>query len=125
MEVATAVLYLQASFMTAGHDDEIQAAQSSVLVQRLDAALHGAQSEPLEIWMEELYRQASDQQTMGSVVGELRITLGEAEKQPGSVLSQPLRYLGAGLGAGPDGADARRAVGAGLRAGRDRHAAHA
>ncbi|KGH31387.1 Hpt domain-containing protein [Comamonas testosteroni] len=80
MEVATAVLYLQASFMTAGHDDEIQAAQSSVLVQRLDAALHGAQSEPLEIWMEELYRQASDQQTMGSVVGELRITLGEAEK---------------------------------------------
>ncbi|AIJ48914.1 chemotaxis protein CheA [Comamonas testosteroni TK102] len=81
MEVATAVLYLQASFMTAGHDDEIQAAQSSVLVQRLDAALHGAQSEPLEIWMEELYRQASDQQTMGSVVGELRITLGEAEKQ--------------------------------------------
>ncbi|WP_294258554.1 Hpt domain-containing protein [uncultured Comamonas sp.] len=81
MEVATAVLYLQASFMTAGHDDEVQAAQSSVLVQRLDAALHGAQSEPLEIWMEELYRQASDQQTMGSVVGELRITLGEAEKQ--------------------------------------------
>jgi chemosensory pili system protein ChpA (sensor histidine kinase/response regulator) len=80
MEVATAVLYLQASFMTAGHDDEIQAAQSRVLVQRLDAALHGAQSEPLEIWMEELYRQASDQQTMGSVVGELRITLGEAEK---------------------------------------------
>ncbi|KOC30295.1 chemotaxis protein CheA [Comamonas testosteroni] len=80
MEVATAVLYLQASFMMAGHDDEIQAAQSSVLVQRLDAALHGAQSEPLEIWMEELYRQASDQQTMGSVVGELRITLGEAEK---------------------------------------------
>ncbi|WP_314973147.1 Hpt domain-containing protein [Comamonas testosteroni] len=80
MEVATAVLYLQASFMTAGHDDEIQSAQSSVLVQRLDAALHGAQSEPLEVWMEELYRQASDQQTMGSVVGELRITLGEAEK---------------------------------------------
>lgn len=81
MEVATAVLYLQASFMTAGHDEEIQAAQSRVLVQRLDAALHGAQSEPLESWMEELYRHASDQQTMGSVVGELRITLGEAEKQ--------------------------------------------
>lgn len=31
--------------------------------------------------MEELYRQASDQQTMWSVVGELRLTLGEAEKQ--------------------------------------------
>ena len=81
MEVATAVLYLQASFMTARHDEEIQAAQSRVLVQRLDAALHGAPSEPLESWMEELYRHASDQQTMGSVVGELRVTLGEAEKQ--------------------------------------------
>lgn len=81
MEVATAVLYLQASFMTAGQNEEVQSAQSSVLVHRLDAALHGATPEPLEVWMEELYRQASDQQTMGSVVGELRVTLGEAEKQ--------------------------------------------
>ena len=79
MEVATAVLYLQASFMTGGQDESVQAAQSSVLVQRLDAALHGAPSQPLESWMEDLYRQASDQQTMGSVVGELRVTLGEAE----------------------------------------------
>ncbi|MEG2974897.1 MAG: Hpt domain-containing protein [Comamonas sp.] len=81
MEVATAVLYLQASFMTAGQNEEVQSAQSSVLVHRLDAALNGAVPEPLEVWMEELYRQASDQQTMGSVVGELRLTLGEAEKQ--------------------------------------------
>ena len=81
MEVATAVLYLQASFMTAGQNEEVQSAQASVLVHRLDAALNGAVPEPLEVWMEELYRQASDQQTMGSVVGELRLTLGEAEKQ--------------------------------------------
>ena len=47
MEVATAVLYLQASFMTGGHDEQAQAIQSSVLVQRLDAALHGAPSQPL------------------------------------------------------------------------------
>ena len=80
MEVATAVLYLQASFVTGGQDEETQALQSGVLVKRLDAALNGAPSEPLEPWMEELYRQASDQQTMGSVVGELRVTLGEAEK---------------------------------------------
>ncbi|QXZ09468.1 Hpt domain-containing protein [Comamonas sp. Y33R10-2] len=81
MEVATAVLYLQASFMTASQNDEVHSAQSSVLVHRLDAALNGAAPEPLEVWMEELYRQASDQQTMGSVVGELRVTLGESEKQ--------------------------------------------
>lgn len=30
--------------------------------------------------MEELYRRVSDNQTMGSVVDELRVTLGEAEK---------------------------------------------
>ena len=35
---------------------------------------------PLEPWMEELYRRVSDRQTMGSVVGELRTSLGELEK---------------------------------------------
>lgn len=90
MEVATAVLYLQASFMTGGQDESVQAAQSSVLVQRLDAALHGAPSQPLESWMEDLYRQASDQQTMGSVVGELRVTLGEAEKHLDQYFRNPL-----------------------------------
>ncbi|MEX8193360.1 hybrid sensor histidine kinase/response regulator [Comamonas guangdongensis] len=90
MEVATAVLYLQASFMTGGHEEEVQAAQSSVLVQRLDAALHGAPSEPLESWMEELYRSASDQQTMGSVVGELRVTLGEVEKHLDQYFRNPI-----------------------------------
>jgi hypothetical protein len=39
-----------------------------------------AEPEPLEPWMEELYRRVSDNQTMGSVVDELRSTLGEAEK---------------------------------------------
>jgi chemosensory pili system protein ChpA (sensor histidine kinase/response regulator) len=90
MEVATAVLYLQASFMTGGQDESVQAAQSSVLVQRLDAALHGAPSQPLESWMEDLYRQASDQQTMGSVVGELRVTLGEAEKHLDQYFRNPV-----------------------------------
>ncbi|MBV8249405.1 MAG: Hpt domain-containing protein, partial [Comamonas sp.] len=90
MEVATAVLYLQASFMTGGDEEEVQAAQSSVLVQRLDAALHGAPSEPLESWMEELYRSASDQQTMGSVVGELRVTLGEVEKHLDQYFRNPI-----------------------------------
>ena len=36
--------------------------------------------EPLEPWMEELYRRVSDRQTMGSVVQELRASLSEVEK---------------------------------------------
>lgn len=81
MEVATAVLYLQAVFATADVADENQASQFSSLVYRLDAALQGAAAQPLEPWMEELFRRASDDQTMGSVVGELRASLGESERQ--------------------------------------------
>ena len=40
----------------------------------------GGTPEPLEPWMEELYRRVSDRQTMGSVVQELRASLSEAEK---------------------------------------------
>jgi chemosensory pili system protein ChpA (sensor histidine kinase/response regulator) len=80
IEVATAVLYLQASFATLDRDEEELAFQSASLLQRLEQALQGSAAQPLEPWMEELYRQASDHQTMGSVVGELRTTLAEAEK---------------------------------------------
>jgi chemosensory pili system protein ChpA (sensor histidine kinase/response regulator) len=80
IEVATAVLYLQASFATPDRDDEELAFQSASLLQRLELALQGSAARPLEPWMEELYRQASDHQTMGSVVGELRATMAEAEK---------------------------------------------
>ena len=80
MEVATAVLYLQASFATMDVADDDLASQSASLVQRLEESLQGAPARPLESWMEELYRQASDQQTMGSVVGELRATLADAER---------------------------------------------
>jgi chemosensory pili system protein ChpA (sensor histidine kinase/response regulator) len=44
----------------------------SVWPQRLEQVLGGQQPEPLEPWMEELYRRVSDRQTMGSVVDELR-----------------------------------------------------
>lgn len=80
MEVATSVLYLQAAFATMDMGDEELAEQSANLVQRLEESLQGAPARPLEPWMEELYRQASDHQTMGSVVGELRATLAEAER---------------------------------------------
>ncbi|PUA95427.1 chemosensory pili system protein ChpA (sensor histidine kinase/response regulator) [Acidovorax sp. 107] len=80
MEVATSVLYLQAAFEELDAADDQMEARASRLAERLDAVTAGAEPEPLEQWMEELYRRVSDNQTMGSVVDELRVTLGEAEK---------------------------------------------
>ncbi|MBP7502187.1 MAG: Hpt domain-containing protein [Aquabacterium sp.] len=80
MEVATSVLYLQAAFEELDAADEQMALRAERLAQRLAAVGSGAEPEPLELWMEELYRRVSDNQTMGSVVDELRATLAEAEK---------------------------------------------
>ena len=80
MEVATSVLYLQAAFASLDLADEAMAAHGATLAHRLASVLAGEAAQPLETWMEQLYRQVSDQQTMGSVVGELRGTLAEAEK---------------------------------------------
>lgn len=88
MEVATSVLYLQAAFATLDLGEARMAAHAQVLADRLQKAQAGAAVQPLEPWMEDLYRQASDAQTMGSVVGELRGTLDEAEK----VLDQFFRH---------------------------------
>ncbi len=80
MEVATAVLYLQAALEDLDTSDEQMAVRAQRLAERLDSVRDGAEPEPLELWMEELYRRVSDHQTMGSVVDELRVTLGEAER---------------------------------------------
>ncbi|MCE1250879.1 MAG: Hpt domain-containing protein [Comamonadaceae bacterium] len=80
MEVATAVLYLQATFDDLDANDAHMMARSNRLAERLEQVLGGGDSEPLEHWMEELYRRVSDRQTMGSVVDELRATLADAEK---------------------------------------------
>jgi chemosensory pili system protein ChpA (sensor histidine kinase/response regulator) len=89
MEVATAVLYLEAAFQDLDPSDSQLAVRTARLAERLDRVIQGAQPEPLEAWMEELYRRVSDRQTMGSVVGELRGTLGELEK----LLDQYFRNL--------------------------------
>jgi len=89
MEVATAILYLEAAFEDLDPSDSQLAARTARLAERLDTVRQGGQPEALEPWMEELYRRVSDRQTMGSVVGELRGTLGELEK----VLDQFFRNL--------------------------------
>ncbi|MFM7332073.1 MAG: Hpt domain-containing protein, partial [Brachymonas sp.] len=79
MEVATAILYLEASFEDFDPGDQQQSNRMGHLAQRVQMARGGAESQPLEAWMEELYRRVSDRQTMGSVVGELKLTLSELE----------------------------------------------
>ena len=80
MEVATSVLYLEAAFEDLDPNDPQLAARTQHLAQRLDGVKNGGTAQPLESWMEELYRRVSDKQTMGSVVSELRVSLGELEK---------------------------------------------
>ena len=80
MEVATAVLYLEAAFEDLDPSDPQLADRTGHLAERLENVRAGGEPQPLESWMEELYRRVSDKQTMGSVVGELRISLGEIEK---------------------------------------------
>ena len=80
MEVATAVLYLEAAYEDLDPTESRMAERGARLASRLDHVIAGGQPEPLEAWMEELYRRVSDRQTMGSVVDELRTTLAEVEK---------------------------------------------
>jgi chemosensory pili system protein ChpA (sensor histidine kinase/response regulator) len=79
MEVATSILYLEAAYEDLDPTDDHMAERSARLAKRLQLVLQGAEPEPLEAWMEELYRRVSERQTMGSVVDELRTTLSEAE----------------------------------------------
>ncbi|MEY4754159.1 MAG: hypothetical protein RJA44_1834, partial [Pseudomonadota bacterium] len=81
MEVATSLLYLEASLEDRDFDHPEQTARVDRLAVRLDQVGHGMPAEPLEPWMEELYRRISDRQTMGSVVQELRASLSEVERQ--------------------------------------------
>jgi chemosensory pili system protein ChpA (sensor histidine kinase/response regulator) len=81
MEVATSILYLESSLEDADFDHPEQAKRVRRLAQRIANVRAGHTADPLEAWMEELYRRVSDRQTMGSVVQELRASLNEIEKQ--------------------------------------------
>ncbi len=81
MEIATGMLYLDASLEDGEFDHPELAERVQHLARRIDDVRIGAEPQPLETWMEELYRRVSDRQTMGSVVQELRASLSEVEKQ--------------------------------------------
>ncbi len=91
MEVATAVLFLEASLEDGDFDHPAQAERVQRLASRIHKVSHGAQPEPLDAWMEELYRRVSDRQTMGSVVHELKGSLAEAEKAIDLYFREPVK----------------------------------
>ena len=80
MEVATGLLYIEAALEDADFDEPQNAGRVRRLADRLALIRENRPQEPLEGWMEELYRRVSNRQTMGSVVQELRASLSEAEK---------------------------------------------
>ncbi len=80
MEVATTTLFLEAAFEDFDPQAPEMTERTQALASRLEAVLAGEPAQPLEPWMEQLYRRVSDRQTMGSVVGELKVSLSEAEK---------------------------------------------
>ena len=80
MEVATSLLYLDASLEDDDFDHPAGRQRVQRLAQRIRQVREGRGARPLEPWMEELYRRVSDRQTMGSVVQELRASLSEIEK---------------------------------------------
>ena len=80
MEVATAILYLEAAYDDLDPTESTMGERGARLAHRLEHVSAGGDPEPLEAWMEELYRRVSDRQTMGSVVDELRASLAEVEK---------------------------------------------
>ena len=80
MEVATSLLYVEAELEDGDFDNPAHADRVRRLGERLAGVRAGRAPAPLEPWMEELYRRVSDRQTMGSVVQELRASLGEVEK---------------------------------------------
>ena len=79
IEVATSVLYLESVFEDLEPNDPQLIERTASLAERLERVRIGGELQPLEIWMEELYRRVNDKNTMGSVVGELKVLLGELE----------------------------------------------
>ena len=89
MEVATALLYVEAVFEDLDPNDPELARRCVHLAERVESVRTGGDSQPLESWMEELYRKVSDKQTMGSVVGELKHNLAELEKSMDQFFRDP------------------------------------
>jgi chemosensory pili system protein ChpA (sensor histidine kinase/response regulator) len=94
MEVATTTLYLEAAFEDFDPSAPELTERTQALADRLEAVMAGQPAQPLDPWMEQLYRRVSDRQTMGSVVGELKVSLGEVEKSLDQFFRTPQEKAG-------------------------------
>ncbi len=94
MEVATTTLYLEAAFEDFDPSAPELTDRTQALADRLEAVMAGQPAQPLDVWMEQLYRRVSDRQTMGSVVGELKVSLGEVEKSLDQFFRTPQEKAG-------------------------------
>lgn len=94
MEVATTTLYLEAAFEDFDPSAPELTERTLALAGRLEGVLAGQPAQPLDAWMEQLYRRVSDRQTMGSVVGELKVSLGEVEKSLDQFFRNPQEKAG-------------------------------
>ena len=92
MEVATSMLYLEAALEDLDPLDQQLTVRTAQLAARIERASNGGHSEPLESWMEELYRRIVDRRTMGTVVDELRIHLAELEKSLDQYFRRPAEH---------------------------------
>jgi chemosensory pili system protein ChpA (sensor histidine kinase/response regulator) len=81
MEVATALLCVDASLDDVDLAGDAMQERVQRLAERLTTVHTGGEQPPVEPWMEALYREVSDRQTMGSVVQELRAALAEVEQR--------------------------------------------
>ena len=80
IEVATSILYLEAFYDDLDLANDAMAQRGKLLAARLQNVCTGGASQPIEAWMEQLYRRVSDRQSMGTVTLELRNALAEVEK---------------------------------------------
>jgi chemosensory pili system protein ChpA (sensor histidine kinase/response regulator) len=108
MEVATALLWIEAAIEDGEFEAEQQAQRVQRLAQRVALARAGSDAGALDDWMEALYRRVSDRQTMGSVVHELRASLAEAEKLLDAYFRDPAQP--AALAAAPSHLQSMRGV---------------
>ena len=80
LDVATAILFLEISLGHFRPEEQRFLERTQILARRIEQSAEGLTPDPLESWMEDLFRQASETQTMGSVVHELRADMNSVEK---------------------------------------------
>lgn len=80
IEVATSILYLEAAYDDLDLASDSMEQRGNRLAARLQNVCTGGEAQPIELWMEQLYRRVSERQTMGTVTLELRAALAEIEK---------------------------------------------